>query len=94
MCARDQILLHLAAIAILLADPPRTSARENRRPARVTGSATTAFLIDRLRADGVVLTYDPQDRTLRADGHDTLSVTMASTTDSRTTEGGPTQREE
>jgi hypothetical protein len=76
MCARDQILLHLAAIAILLADPPRTSARENRRPARVTGSATTAFLIDRLRADGVVLTYDPQDRTLRADGHDTLSVTI------------------
>jgi hypothetical protein len=26
-------------------------------------------LIDRLRADGVVLTYDPEGRTLRAGGH-------------------------
>jgi len=58
----------VAAIAILLAAPPRTSACENRRPARVTGSASTAALIDRLGADGVVLTYGPQDRTLRADG--------------------------
>jgi hypothetical protein len=40
----------------------------------MTGPACTAALIDQLRADGVVLTYDPQDRTLRADGHDALSV--------------------
>jgi hypothetical protein len=26
--------------------------------------------------DGVVLTYDPQDQTLRADGHDPRSVTI------------------
>jgi hypothetical protein len=26
--------------------------------------------------DGVVLTYDPHDRTLRAGGHDQLSVTI------------------
>lgn len=38
--------------------------------------ARTAALIDQLRAGGVVLTYDPQDQTLRADGHDTLSVTI------------------
>jgi hypothetical protein len=31
---------------------------------------------DRLRADGVVLTYDPQDRTLCADDHDPLSATV------------------
>jgi site-specific DNA recombinase len=72
----DQIVPHLAAIAILLAGPPATPACANRRPARVTGSASTAALIDQLHADGVVLTYDPQDRTLRADGHDTLSITI------------------
>jgi hypothetical protein len=37
--------------------------------------AGTAALIDQLRADGVVLTYDLHDRTLRTDGHDRLSVT-------------------
>jgi hypothetical protein len=42
----------------------------------VTGPAGTAALIDQVRADGVVLTYDPQDRTLRAGGHNTLSVTI------------------
>ncbi|MGE5287993.1 MAG: hypothetical protein ACM3ML_12470 [Micromonosporaceae bacterium] len=42
----------------------------------MTGPAGTAALIDRLRADGVVLTYDPQDRTLRAGGHDALAVTI------------------
>jgi hypothetical protein len=42
----------------------------------VTDPADTATLIDRLRADGVVLTYHPDDRTLRANGHDALSVTI------------------
>jgi hypothetical protein len=42
----------------------------------VTGPARIAALIDQLRADGVVLTYDPQDRILRAGGHDALSVTI------------------
>jgi hypothetical protein len=37
---------------------------------------STAALIDQLRAAGVVLTYDPQDRTLRTDGHNALSVTI------------------
>jgi hypothetical protein len=72
----DQIVPHLAAIAILLAGPPGTPARANRSLAQVTGPASTAALIDQLRADGVVLTYDPQDRTLRAGSHDALSVTI------------------
>jgi len=72
----DQIVPHLAAIAILLAGSPGTPARANRSLAQVTGPASTAALIDQLRADGVVLTYDPQDRTLRAGSHDALSVTI------------------
>jgi hypothetical protein len=42
----------------------------------VTGPDGTAALIDRLRADSVGLTYDPDDQTLRAGGHDPLSVTI------------------
>ena len=72
----DQIVPHLAAIGILLAGPAGTPARGNRGLAQVTGPASTAALIDQLHVDGVVLTYDPQDRTLRAGGHDTLSATI------------------
>ena len=60
-----------------------TCKRHARRPyqpfqcaAQVTGPPTTAALIDQLRADGVVLTYDPQHRTLRADSYQALSVTI------------------
>jgi hypothetical protein len=60
----DQIVPHLAAIATLLAGPTGTSARPNRGLAQVTGPANTAALIDGLRARGVVLTYNPDDRTL------------------------------
>jgi len=42
----------------------------------VTGPAAAAALIDRLRADGVVLTCDPDSRTPSVDGHDALSVTI------------------
>jgi len=42
----------------------------------VTGPAGTAALVDQLRADGVVLTYDPDKRTLRAGGYDALSVAI------------------
>jgi hypothetical protein len=68
----DQILPHLAAIGILLASP----AAGNRGPAQVTGPADTAALIQQLRANGVVLTYDPDDLTLRAGGHHPLSVAI------------------
>ena len=67
---------HLAAIGILLAGPAGILARGNRGLAQVTGPVGTAALIDQLRADGVVLTYDPQDRTLRAGGHDAPCVTI------------------
>jgi len=69
----DQVLPHLAAIAILLARDG-TPGRGNRSLVRVTGPADAAALIDRLRADGVILTYDPGDRTLRAG--DAPSVTI------------------
>jgi hypothetical protein len=70
----DQILPHLAALAILLAGQAAAPSRGNHGPARVTGPADAAALIDRLRADGVVPTYDPGDRTLRAG--DAPSVTI------------------
>jgi site-specific DNA recombinase len=72
----DQILPHLAAVAILLAGPAGTPGRGNRSLARVTGPAGTAALIDQLRANGVVLTYDPHERTLRAGDNDAPSVTI------------------
>jgi site-specific DNA recombinase len=72
----DQIVPHLAAIGILLAGPAGTPARGNRSLAQLTGPASTAVLIDQLRADGTVLTYNPAGRTLRAGGHDAPSVTI------------------
>jgi site-specific DNA recombinase len=72
----DQILPHLAAIAILLADPAGKPCRGNRGLAQVTGPADTAALIDQLRGAGIVLTYDPDGRTLRTGDHDVPSVTI------------------
>ena len=69
----DEILPHLAALAILRAE---SGTPDRARQAGITAPAQIADFIDQLRADGVVLTYDPQDQTLRADGHDTLSVTI------------------
>ena len=69
----DEILPHLAALAILRAE---SGIPDRPRPSGITAPAQIADLIDQLRADGVVLTYDPQDRTLRADGHARLSVTV------------------
>jgi hypothetical protein len=39
-----------------------------------------AVLIDQLRADGTVLTYDPDGRTLRAGGQDAPAVTIGADT--------------
>jgi hypothetical protein len=72
----DQILPHLAALAILLAGPAGKSDRRNRSPAQVTRPDGTAALIDQLRAGGVVLTYDPGGRTLRAGDQDAPSVAI------------------
>ena len=72
----DQILPHLAAVAILLAGDAGKPGRTSGGPAQLTGPAGAAALIDQLRADGTVLTYDPASRTLRADGHDAPPVTI------------------
>jgi site-specific DNA recombinase len=72
----DQILPHLAAIGILLIGRARRPGRGNRGPAQVTGPADAAGLIDQLRADGIILIYDPDDRTLRASSQNAPSVTI------------------
>jgi len=76
----EQILPHLAAIAILLASPSGKPARGNGGLAQLTGPDGTAALIGHLRACGTVLTYDPDGRTLRAGGHDALSVAIGKDT--------------
>jgi hypothetical protein len=76
----DQILPHLAALAILLASRAGKPGRENRSLAHVTGPTDTATLVDQLRADCVVLTYDPEERTLRAGDNDASSVTIGKET--------------
>ena len=78
----DQILPHLAAIAILLAGPAGKPALGNGGLAQLNGPDGTAALIGLLRADGTVLTYDPDGRTLRAGGHDAPSVTIGKDTTS------------
>jgi site-specific DNA recombinase len=75
----DQILPHLAALAILLAAPARPGSRGR---ARLAGPDSTATLIDQLRADRTVLTYDPDCRTLRAGGQDAPAVTIGTATPS------------
>jgi hypothetical protein len=72
----DQILPHLAAIAILLAGPARKPVGGSRGLAQLTGPDDTAALIDRLRADGTALTYDPSSRTLRAGDHHAPMITI------------------
>jgi len=70
----DQILPHLAALAILLAGDAGKPARGSSIRTQLTRAADTAALIAQLHADGTVLTYDPDDRTLRADALDAPPV--------------------
>jgi site-specific DNA recombinase len=74
-CVReDQILPHLAALAILL---------NGRASGQATGSGTmqittpdrTACLIDQLRTVGIILIYDPDTRTIRTDDSHPIAVT-------------------
>jgi hypothetical protein len=44
--------------------------------AQVTGPDGTAALIDQLRTDRIIVSYDPQDRTLRAGDHDVPSACL------------------
>jgi site-specific DNA recombinase len=72
----DQILPHLAALAILIASDGEPGPGD-RDLAQLTRPADTAALIDRLRANGSVLTYDPDEKTLRAGDRDAPSITIA-----------------
>ncbi len=57
--------------------------------AQTTGPADAAALIDRLRADGIVLTYHQDERTLRAGDQDAPSVTIGTdTTRAHSRQGG------
>ena len=55
---------------------PGTPGSRDRSLGQVTGPGDTGALIDQLSAGGIVLTYDPDDRTLRAGDHDAPSVTI------------------
>ncbi len=68
----DQILPHLAALAILLASGGQPGGNGT---VQVTAPAETAGLIDRLRASGAVLIYAPETRTIRTTGSDPVAVT-------------------
>jgi hypothetical protein len=68
----DQILPHLAAVAILIASGGQPGGNGT---VYVTAPAETVGLIDRLRDSGAVLTYDPETRTIRTSGRDPVAVT-------------------
>ena len=70
----DQILPHLAAIAILMRRPRQIGSGTRRSLARVTTPARAADLIDSLRTADVTLTYDPGQQTLRC--NEDIAVTI------------------
>jgi site-specific DNA recombinase len=70
----DQILPHLAAVAILLRGAGQPPSRSGKNMAQVTTPVQAADLIDTLRTAGVTLTYDPDQRTLRCNEH--IAVTI------------------
>ena len=72
----DQILLRLAALAILQSEGSHSPRDRKPASARVTAPAQAAELIDRLRAADVTLIYDPFTRALRTDTKNSLAVTV------------------
>ena len=72
----DQILPHLAALAILHVGSDHDLRGANQGSAHLTAPARAADLIDRLRAIGVTLTYDPDTRALQTDTQDIPAVTV------------------
>ncbi len=68
----DQILPHLAAVAIILASGGQPGGNST---VQFTAPAGTADLIDRLRDSGAVLTYDTETQTIRTSGSDPVAVT-------------------
>ena len=70
----DQILPHLAAIAILLRGSGQAPSRTGYGTTQVTTPTQAADLIDSLRTAGVTLTYDPDQRTLRCQDHVAVTI--------------------
>jgi len=68
----DQILPHLAALAILVAGG---GTADDGGMVQITTPTQSADLIDQLRASGAVLTYDPDTRTIRTGGRGMIAVT-------------------
>jgi hypothetical protein len=81
----DQILPHLAALAILIAGDAGPGPAHHRL-AQLTGPACTADLIDQLRAAGTVLTYNPDEKILRAGDRDALTVVIGQDRQQRASE--------
>jgi len=69
----DQILPHLAAVAILLARGSQANGDGTRQ---LTTPAETAGLVDQLRTAGVILTYDPDTLTICTRDDNLTAVTM------------------
>jgi site-specific DNA recombinase len=67
----DRILPHLAAVAILL------DGHASGHTAGLTTPDRTAGLIDQLWAHGIILTYDPDTRTIRTGDSNPIAVTAA-----------------
>jgi site-specific DNA recombinase len=70
----DQILPHLAAIAILLREPDHAPSGITPGITQMTGPVQAADLIDMLHTAGAILTYDPDQQMLRY--QDQLAVTI------------------
>ena len=70
----DQILPHLATIAILHAGADHTKGDGT---LQITTPVETAGLIDQLPTARITLTYDPDTQTIRAGGTHPLAVTAA-----------------
>ena len=70
----DQILPRLPALGILIGAPARSSGKQG--TARSPAPAGAAHLISYLRAKGITLTYDPDERSLPADAHGPVSLTI------------------
>jgi hypothetical protein len=72
MCARTRSCPHLAATAILLNSHARGQATM-----QLTTPDATADLIDQLRTAGIILTYDPDTRTIRTGDSPPVAITAA-----------------